>query len=258
MKPGDTLRVLVNTQIRELRVLWINDLSDSPASAEQRVAVMDIGWAQELLRKQGQLTSLQLRLKDPQRSEEVAAKVNALLPADLQAEAPRQRSRQLQNMVSAFRLNLTALSMVSLLVGVFLVYNTISATVARRRREIGILRAVGASRNEVRALFLGEACLFGVAGIALGLASGVALSTVLSGAVAQTISALYVLVSMGTGDLPLLQLMTAAGFGMAAVIAGAWLPANEAAQVDPVRALVDRRTEWRRAAVRAGTGPGSE
>ena len=149
-------------------MLWVIDLSESPGRAEQRVAAMDLGWAQELLGKQGRLTSLQLRLKDPRRSEEVAAKVNAMLPADLHAEAPRQRSLQLQNMVSAFRLNLTALSMVSLLVGVFLVYNTISASVARRRREIGILRAVGASRNEVRALFLGEACLFGIVGRGAG------------------------------------------------------------------------------------------
>lgn len=237
VQAGDRLRVLVNAKLRELRVLWVIDLSDSPGRAEQRVAAMDLGWAQELLGKQGRLTSLQLRLKDPRRSEEVAAKVNAMLPADLHVEAPRQRSLQLQNMVSAFRLNLTALSMVSLLVGVFLVYNTISATVARRRREIGILRAVGASRNEVRALFLGEACIFGIVGVALGLASGVALSSVLSGAVAQTISALYVLVSVRSGELPLLQLVTAASFGMAAVLAGAWLPANEAAQVDPVRAL---------------------
>ncbi len=237
VKAGEKLRVLVNAEVRELRVLWIIDLSDAPGQAEQRVAAMDVGWAQELLGKQGRLTSLQVRLNDPRRSEEVAAQLGALLPADLQARAPRQRSQQLQNMVSAFRLNLTALSMVSLLVGVFLVYNTISATVARRRREIGILRSVGASRNEIRALFLGEACLFGVAGVALGLACGVALSTVLSGAVAQTISALYVLVSVGTGELPLFQLLVAAGFGMAAVIAGAWLPAEEASRVNPVRAL---------------------
>ncbi|MGV3532483.1 MAG: ABC transporter permease, partial [Chthoniobacteraceae bacterium] len=237
LKPGDRVRLLVNSRVHERRLLWTVDLSDSLASAEQRVAAMDIGWAQELLGKQGVVTSLQLRLKDPQRSEEVAEKINALLPADLRAEAPRQRSQQLQNMVSAFRLNLTALSMVSLLVGVFLVYNTISATVARRRREIGILRAVGASRKEVRALFLGEACLFGVIGVALGLAAGVALSTVLSGAVAQTISALYVLVSIGHGAVPPLQIAVAALFGMAAVIAGAWLPADEAARVDPVQTL---------------------
>ena len=82
----------------------------------------------------------------------------------------------MQNMLAAFQLNLTALSMVSLLVGVFLIYNTISASVARRRVEIGILRALGATRREVRCLFLGEACLFGALGIALGAVGGVVLA----------------------------------------------------------------------------------
>src|SRR6185312_13929564 len=102
-------------------------------------------------------------------------------PSGLRAEPPRQRSFQVQNMLSAFQLNLTALSMVSLLVGVFLVYNTISASVARRRVEIGILRSIGATRWEVRALFLGEAGAFGFLGVIAGMFGGVLLARVLTG-----------------------------------------------------------------------------
>ncbi len=86
-------------------------------------------------------------------------------------------------------------------------------------------------------MFLGEACLFGVPGIVLGAVGGVALAQVLAGAVAKTISSLYVLVSIERTFLDPWQFVVAAIFGLGAVLAGAWMPANEAARIDPVAAL---------------------
>jgi putative ABC transport system permease protein len=255
-KIGDAIRVQVNSQTRMLRVVSLIPSGDSPGGAQPRLAVMDIGWAQELFGRQGKVSSLQLLLDDPREAAKVAARLQTLLPADLAVEPPRQRSFQIQNMLSAFQLNLSALSMVSLLVGVFLIYNTISASVARRRREIGMLRAIGATRLEVRSLFLGEACLLGALGIAVGTIGGVALARVLTGAVAQTISSLYVLLSIDRNWFSPVQFLTAAFFGFGAVLAGAWLPASEAARVDPVAALslgghaeqaVARAPRWGRA-----------
>jgi putative ABC transport system permease protein len=237
LKIGDRLRAQVNAQLKTLTVLALLDAGDSPGASQSRFAAMDIGWAQELFGTAGRLSSLQILLDDPTRGAAVAETLRAVLPPDLSAAPPRQRSFQVQTMLSAFQLNLTALSMVSLLVGVFLIYNTISASVARRRVEIGILRAVGTSRLEVRCLFLGEACLFGAAGVALGIVGGVALAHVLTGAVAKTISSLYLLLSIERSYVSPVQLLVAAAFGFATVIAGAWLPAAEASRVNPVRAL---------------------
>ena len=75
-------------------------------------------------------------------------------------------------MLRAFRWNLRVLSYISLVVGAFLIYNTISVSVVRRRAEIGVLRAVGAARPRVLGLFLAEAALFGVAGAAIGVVLG--------------------------------------------------------------------------------------
>ena len=83
-------------------------------------------------------------------------------------EKPGARSEENQRMLRAFRWNLRVLSYISLVVGAFLIYNTISVSVVRRRAEIGILRAIGAARATVLALFLAEALLFGVIGAALG------------------------------------------------------------------------------------------
>ena len=237
LKPGDRLRALVNGEMKTLTILTLIDMAETPAAAQQRVAMVDIGWAQELFGRQGKLTAIQFILEQPGQAAEVAAALNARLPANLRAEPPRQRSFQLQHMVAAFQMNLTALSMVSLLVGVFLIYNTISAAVTRRRREIGILRAIGATRLEVRALFLGEALLFGLAGVALGCIAGVVLAQSLSATVARTITSLYVLTSIDRVSPTALQLLIAAIFGSLAVLVGAWLPASEAARIDPVAAL---------------------
>jgi len=237
VKPGDRLRVLADSQLHTLTVVSLLDARDSPGASQSRIAAMDIGWAQELFGKAGHLSSLQLLLDDPARAPALAARIQPLLPADLTAEPPRQRSFQMQTMLAAFQLNLTALSMVSLLVGVFLIYNTISASVARRRLEIGILRSMGATRWEVRWLFLGEALVLGIPGIVAGAFAGVALAQVLTGAVAKTISSLYLLVSIERSFLEPVQFLVAGMFGLAAVLLGAWLPADEAARINPVAAL---------------------
>ncbi len=234
---GDRFRVLSDSTIKSLVVLAVFDPGDSLAATQPRFAAMDLGWAQELLEAQGRLSSIQLLLDDPTQAPRVAEALRQMVPGSLTVGPPRQRSWQMQHMLSAFQLNLSALSMVSLLVGTFLIYTTVSATVTRRRSEIGTLRALGATRLEVRCLFLGEACLFGVIGIALGGLAGVALAGTLVGAVAKTISSLYLLVSIDRVHLGTVQFVLAAGCGFAAVLVGAWLPASEATRIDPVAAL---------------------
>jgi putative ABC transport system permease protein len=103
--------------------------------------------------------------------------------------------------------------------------------------EIGILRALGATRLEVRCLFLGEAALFGLLGIALGIVGGFALARGMIGAVERTVSSLYLLVSIEREFVSGWQILGAGVFGFVAVLAGAWFPAAEASRVEPVGAL---------------------
>src|SRR5260370_33528340 len=75
-------------------------------------------------------------------------------------------------MLAAFRWNLRLLSYISLVVGAFLIYNTISVSVVRRRAEIGIVRGLGAGRGVVLSAFVGEAASLGLAGALIGLPLG--------------------------------------------------------------------------------------
>jgi putative ABC transport system permease protein len=237
LEQGDILRVNASGRPAELRVRFVLEPDDPAALSDIRSASMDIGWAQELLGTVGRLDSVQLLLTEDADPSTVTAAARALVPADVVVAAPQQRSEQIGKMLASFQLNLTALSLVSLLVGMFLIYNTVSAAVVRGRREIGILRAIGTSRREIRALFLGEALVFGIPGIALGILAAFPLAGLLVGAVGETISSLYVLVSIEKLAVTPWQIAAAALAGLASVLAAAWIPSGEATKVQVTRAL---------------------
>ncbi|CAN5583662.1 FtsX-like permease family protein [soil metagenome] len=236
LNSGDVIRAQVNAQDHELRVLFILR-ADGNGGAEAQVAAMDIGWAQELFGRRGTLSEIQLQLKDETKREEVSRRIRALLPPDARVASPAQRGQQVENLLGGFQLNLTAMSLVSMLVGMFLIYNTVSASVVRRRREIGILRSLGVTRNQVRGLFLGEALALGGVGVLMGIAVGLVLARVLVRAVAQTISSLYVVLSVHDVAVAPWMFVSAAALGVLSVCAAAWLPAAAAANMHPVRAL---------------------
>ena len=234
LRAGDKIRARVNTTDRELQVGFI---LRSEGAFDSNFAAMDIGWAQELFGRRGELSAIQLRLANPRDREGAVAELRKILPKDATVAAPAQRTEEVNKMLDGFELNLAAMSLLSLVVGMFLIYNTVSASVARRRREIGILRSLGVTRNEVRALFLGEAVVLGSIGATLGLAGGLLLARLLVGAVAETISSLYVLVTVKQLVLDPRTFVIAWTVGLVSVVASAWLPAHNAAHLEPVRAL---------------------
>ncbi len=239
LKVGSPIRLQVNGRQETMTVRFLMRLVDTAAGkGNSRVGALDIGWAQELFGKQGKLSSVQLLLDQPRDADHMAAALSKLVPADVTISPPGQRSGQVERMLAGFELNLGALSLISLLVGMFLIYNTIAASVVRRRVETGILRAMGATRTEVQALFLGEAVVFGVFGVVLGIVGGVCLARFLLGReIARVISTLYLLVSVDRYFLTPLLVGSAFFFGLGSVIAAAWLPAREGARADPIAAL---------------------
>ncbi len=227
----------VNGQTVRLTIGFLLRTRGTSANANPHFAAIDIGWAQELFGRHGTLDSISLRLAPGSDPQKIAAALRQKLPPDVTVAAPAQRGEQVGKMLSGFQLNLQAMSLVSLLVGMFLIYNTIEASVIRRRHEIGILRSLGVTRGEVRALFLGEAAVLGLAGIALGLAGGYFLARALVGTVAETISSLYVLVSVREVVVAPWIWGSALVLGIFSVLAAAWVPARSAAAMDPVETL---------------------
>lgn len=172
--------------------IWaVMDRRAGPPSIWDRIAVMDIAAAQRTFGLSGRLDRIDVVTRSSASIEQVAEAIQRVLPPAVTVRRPIQRSRQVESMVGAFQMNLSVLSMVGLLVGIFLIYNTVSFTVAQRRREVGILRAIGMSELVVVGLFLAEAGLFGLAGGLLGGGLGLALGNVLVGLVGRTVQDLY-------------------------------------------------------------------
>src|SRR5207245_4398986 len=188
---GSALAVNVSGRVRRLVVRGILE-GDGPArSTFEELAVMDIAAAQLQFDLLGRLDRIDL-VTDPARPvEEVKRAVQAFLPPELTVKRPQQRNAQIERMTRAFRLNVSVLSVVALLVGLFLVYNTVSFAVLRRRREIGILRSLGLSSAGIVRLLLTEVVLVGIVGGIVGIGFGVALSNGVLQTLAATVSNLY-------------------------------------------------------------------
>lgn len=135
-------------------------------------ALMDVAAAQWALGMLGRVDRLDVRIFDDLDVADAERAIAERLPPGLTVQRPARRRAQVEKMLAAFHFNLAALSYVALLVGVFLVYNTVSVSVITRREEIGMLRTLGASRRTVLALFLGEAAGLAAAGCAAGIPLG--------------------------------------------------------------------------------------
>jgi putative ABC transport system permease protein len=234
LKQGDKIRTRIGVVDRELEIGFLIRKDDT---FDPHFAAMDIGWAQELLARRGELSVIQLKLANSRDREATVAALRLILPKDARVASPAQRTEEVDKILGGFQLNLTMMSLVSILVGMFLIYNTVSASVVRRQHEIGILRSLGVTRNEIRMLFLAEAIVLGAIGSFLGLIGGVILARLLIGAVSTTISSLYVLVSVREVALQPWTFALAWMIGVGSVIASAWFPAQAAAKQKPVEAL---------------------
>jgi putative ABC transport system permease protein len=228
--------VLAGTALRTLHPAFVIK-PNAFAQTDPRVAAMDIGWAQELFGSAGRISSILILLKDPAQVEPVADALRKIVPADSRVTVPAMRSQEMKSMLGAFQLNITAMSLVSVVVGMFLICNSVGVSVIRRRVEIAILRANGATRGEVRRLFLCEAVLEAAVGVALGIWLAPLLAGWIAQPVSQSISALYELVRLENPALTQPQILEAVGIGMSAALIAAWLPASEAASCDPARIL---------------------
>ncbi len=209
-----------------------------PAQAlDGNVALMDIAAAQWAFASLGRLTRIDVRLNDGVAVDDAERRIAARLPAGLSVQRPARRGREVEKMLQAFHFNLSALSYVSLLVGLFMIYNTISVSVVARREEIGSLRALGAGRATVLGLFLGEAAILAAAGCGLGLLLARYLALGAVSLTSTTVSVLYRGVvspppAVGFGDAVL-----AFAVGLPLALVSASIPALEAARVPPADAV---------------------
>ena len=201
--------------------------------ALQSVMLTDIGTAQNWLGMPGRLSRIDLRVpQGPAGAAELAQLARALPPGVTLAPAA-QRARAGVDMTQAFNTNLRALGLLALLVGLFLVYGTMSFTIVKRRRSLGILRALGATRAQLLRIILLEAGALALVGGVLGLIGGAVLGRQLVGMVSRTINDLYYVVAVNSVTLPAAEPLLALGAALAVALLAAAAPAVEALHSTP-------------------------
>ena len=236
---GDRLRIRVGTRHQFITLVGLLAPNKSGASAVENLLITDIATAQEILGLDGQLSRVDVRVPEGEAGQKLLATIHQLLPAGVEILSSRGRSQAIQQMIRAFQLNLTALSLLALIVGAFLIYNTMIFSVVQRRGLLGLLRIQGVTRREIFLLVLGEAALIGGVGTVGGLGLGMLLSQGLVQLVTRTITDLYFVLTVRELALTPVVLGKGLALGLGASLLAALRPAWEATTT-PARVTLQR------------------
>ncbi|HSD26902.1 MAG TPA: FtsX-like permease family protein, partial [Vicinamibacteria bacterium] len=229
---GSSIRLLVEDRFETVRVMGIVRHPAGTGDPLDGLLLMDVGAAQKLLRSEGFLTRIDL-IAD----EAAAARLRPLLPTGVQLHPASEQAETLTQLTAAFQLNLTALSLLALVVGMFLIYNTVMFGVVQRRTVLGTLRALGTTPAQVFGLVLVETAVASALGALLGLVLGWVLGQSIVRLVTRTINDLYYVLAVTGAPLTAGTVVKALGLGVGAGVLSAVPPALEAARVEPVSAL---------------------
>ncbi len=249
LHPGDALAVVVGSRRETLEVVGLFTSPRGLYPLEGSVLLMDIAHAQELLDRVGRLDYIDLLGKRPDLRLDDA--LQADLPPGAEVVRPGAQGRQMEGLVASYRLNLSVLSAIALFVGMFLIYQSVTLSVVRRRREIGLLRTLGMTSRQVLVLFLAEGAVNGAVGGLLGLLLGVLMAQGALGFMTQTLTSLYTPVATNELLVRWPLLLQAWALAVGATLVAALVPSLEAARIR-VRAVWYREDLEERLESKAG------
>ena len=241
LTPGSPLRVQAGGRLETLKVLGVIDTSGDSSAALDGLLILDVAAAQRLVGMPGRLSHVDLILGDEAEVQRVAG----LLSASERLAPASEEARTVAELSAAFELNLRALSLLALVVGMFLVYNTVLFSVVQRRVVLGTLRTLGATPGQLLRLILVETLVTAAVGSLVGLALGYVLAQSALRLVTNTVNDLYYVVSVSHAPLAAATAWKGVLLGVAAATLAALPPGVEAARVEPVTALRPSTLETR-------------
>jgi putative ABC transport system permease protein len=239
---GDRIRAAAEGPAKEFTVTGIATLGDVQSLGGATLAVFDLSTAQQLLNKEGQLDTIFLASDEGFTPEQLTTGIEPVLPASAQVRTGEQQagadSEGISEGVGFIRYFLLAFAAIALGVGSFVIYNTITITLAQRVREFATLRTLGASRKQIMRSVLLEGFALGVLASLLGLVSGVALAKGLSAVFdAMNLSLPQAGMSLATRTI-VVSLVLGVGITMLATI----VPARRAMAIPPIAAVREGAT----------------
>jgi putative ABC transport system permease protein len=244
LTPGDTLDVQIEGTTQEVLLAGVIEPEDERTRrAVANLLVVDVSTAQRLFDLRGTLSRIDLILPSDDPAQAAALdRIRTTLPEGARVQRSDTRTQTVEQMTRAFELNLTALSLLALVVGAFLIYNTMTFSIVQRRSLIGRLRALGVTQRQIFGLVIGEAAILGVVGTGIGLLLGIVLASGLVQLLAQTINDLYFVVQVSELSITPWILAKGSLLGLGTTVLAALPPAREATNA-PVSTVLRRSTQ---------------
>jgi len=239
--PPASIDLLFDEQIRTVPVAGVIPSAADAPRAPANLMVMDLVQLQRLTGREGRLSRVEFVLEAgphlAERREALRARLTELGGDRWSVSSPGARRESAETMTRAFRLNLTVLSLIALLVGLYLIFQALDGAVVRRRGEIAILRSLGVEEGTMQRLWLLESALLGVIGGGLGVLLGWAGAQASVRMVGQTVNALYFNTTVAAADLSPREALLGVALGLAASLVAGWWPARLAARTPPAQIL---------------------
>jgi len=238
---GDALRLIIDDRIERVEVGGVLR-GEGAATVPPNLVLVDLPDLQRMARRGGEFDRVEVIVQEGLRAREGAvAEVARVLESASggrwvvnSAQVEEQRTSHL---TAAFRLNLTVLSLIALLVAIYLIGQAVDASVVRRRKEIGILRSLGVPPGVIWRSWMIEVLAMGAIGTGLGAALALVLARFTVGAVAETVNALYASGPVGAVRLSGGDVLVAAALGLGASVLAGWIPARDAALTPPAQVI---------------------
>lgn len=236
---GGVVRLRVRAGGQEHTILKVGRVEAHGAASmlSGDVLFMDLTDAARLLGRSDYVNRIDLYLKDEADRDEVRARVRQVVDGMAKVQNPDASDNAYRDVLAGLEVGFRLGGVIALVVGLFLVYNALAVTGAERRRDIGIMRSMGATRGQIRRIFVTEATILGLAGSALGVPVGWGLAVFAVGPVQRAISDIFIPVHMQTVEITVGLVLAASAAGIATAFAAALVPAMQAAAEEPADAV---------------------
>ncbi|MEM7697702.1 MAG: FtsX-like permease family protein [Verrucomicrobiota bacterium] len=239
---GDRFKVYCDDREVELNVVGI--IPDDPLRPEvpANLVLIDLPGLWALVESEPSLSRIECQLPSGSLRDELKRAAELKLRESAEAlnlvmETPQDRKTSVTEMSRAFRLNLTILSGLALLVGIYLILQALEATVVKRRSEIATLRSLGVTPRQIQQAWLLESLVLGIVGSLVGILLGRLLAVGLVGAISQTVNTLYYETTTASVSLSVGEIAFALFYGILSSLIAGWIPAREAALTPPAQGL---------------------
>ncbi|MFE2293426.1 ABC transporter permease [Streptomyces sp. NPDC059452] len=234
---GDPVRVATNGPVKEYTLSGVFTTEDGAVNAGGSLVLFDTATAQQLYLKPGVFQNATVAAAAGASDQKLLDAITPLLPEEATAQTGKaladEQAKSIESGLSSLNTMLLAFAGIALFVGIFLIANTFTMLVAQRTRELALMRAIGATRRQVKRSVLIEAAVVGTLASVIGFALGLGLATGLRSAMGL----LGGKIPAGPLVVSTTAVLSAFAVGILITVLAAWLPARRAARIAPVAAM---------------------